>query len=224
MCAPSLSCCYWYFTYIDGGDVQGIMRAVAEGRADMAACNISITAERTTRFDFSQPIIAAGLQIIVPADSTKRTQPGLTDFLRLLFSKTMLVWFFAALTLTILPAYIVWLLERRDPDPGMSKSYFPGIFQAFGWGLGTLADAPVEMPERHWPIRAVSILWTFVSIIFIAYCTAVLTSNLTVEKINSQISTPADLVGQKVCTVANTTSPPSPGQARRGVHRHAQGQ
>lgn len=202
----------WDFTYIDGGDVQGIMRAVAEGRADMAATNISITAERSKRFDFSQPIIAAGLQIIVPADSTQRTQPGLADFLRLLFSKTMLVWFFAALSLTVLPAHIIWLLERRDPDSGMSKSYFPGVFQAFGWGLGMLADAPVETPERHWPIRAVSILWTFVSIIFIAYYTAILTSNLTVEKINSQISTPADLVGKTVCTVANTTSPPALGK------------
>ena len=197
----------WEFSYVDGGSVQGLMTAVAEGRAQMAACNLSITADRLKRFDFSQPIIAAGLQIIVPTDSTKHSQPGLVDFVRLLLSKTMLVWLFAALVLTIVPAHIIWLLERRDPRSEVSKSYFPGIFQAFGWGMGMLARIDGRFATRHWPIRAVSIVWTLVSFIFVAYYTAILTTNLTWEKINSQIASPGDLVGKKVCTVANTTSP-----------------
>jgi ABC-type amino acid transport substrate-binding protein len=68
-----------------------------------------------------------------------------------------------------------------------------------------LAAAPFD-PPRHWPIRMMTVLWTFVSIIFVAYYTAILTTNLTVARITSQINTPADLVGKKVCTVANTTS------------------
>ena len=196
----------WTYAFIDGGDVQGIMRAVAEGRADAAACNISITAEREKRFDFSQPIIAAGLQIIIPADSTKHSQPGLADFLRILFSKTMLVWFLAAMVLAIVPAHFIWFLERRASHSLVSKSYFPGIFQAFGWGMGMLSQAPVDEPRR-WQSRAVSVVWTFVSIIFVAYYTAILTSNLTEEKIDSRVSSPGDLVGKAVCTVANTTSP-----------------
>ena len=55
----------------------------------------------------------------------------------------------------------------------------------------------------------VTVLWTFVSIIFVAYYTAILTSNLTVARIQSQIGSPGDLIGKRVCTVANTTSPPS---------------
>lgn len=197
----------WEFSYVDGGNVQGLMKSVAEGRAEMAACNLSITADRLKRFDFSQPIIAAGLRIIVPADTAQRSQPGLFDFIRLLLSKTMLVWLFAALVLTILPAHLIWLLERRDPRSEVSKSYVPGIFQAFGWGMGMLARIDGRFAARHWPIRAVSIVWTLVSFIFVAYYTAILTSNLTWEKINSQIAAPGDLVGKKVCTVANTTSP-----------------
>ena len=96
----------------------------------------------------------------------------------------------------------------------VSDSYFPGIFQAFGWGLGMLAAAPFDPPKR-WPIRVVTVLWTFVSIIFVAYYTAILTSNFTVARISSQISTPADLIGKSVCTVANTTSPPA--LTKRGV-------
>jgi len=50
------------------------------------------------------------------------------------------------------------------------------------------------------------VLWAFVSIIFVAYYTATLTANLTVEKFDSQIGSPTDLVGRSVCAKANTTS------------------
>ena len=196
----------WSYTYVEGGSVQGLLQTVAAGKCDLAAADISITAEREKRFDFSQPIIAAGLQIIVPADTIERVQPGLVDFVKLLFSNTMGVWLLAALALTVVPAHVTWVMERGDPESMVARSYFPGIFQAFGWGLGMLAAAPIDAP-RQWPIRMVTVLWTFVSIIFVAYYTAILTSNLTVATIASQITSPAGLIGKRVCTVANTTSP-----------------
>ena len=198
----------WTYTYLDSGSVKGILEAVADGKSDLGACNISITADREKRFNFTQPIIAAGLQIVVPASATQTVQPGLVSFVKLLFSQTMLVWLLAALALTVVPAHIIWLMERGDPESMVSKAYFPGIFQAFGWGLGMLAAAPFD-PPRQWPIRMVVVLWTFVSIIFVAYYTAILTSNLTLATIKSQIGSPSDLIGKRVCTVANTTSPPA---------------
>ncbi|MCB0940218.1 MAG: transporter substrate-binding domain-containing protein [Mycolicibacterium sp.] len=196
----------WSLTYVDGGgSVRGLLDAVSKGRVDLAATNISITADREKYLDFSQPILTAGLQIVVPAGTTERTQPGLVDFLRLLFSKTMLFWLLAAVILTIVPAHLIWLLERRDSQAVVSKKYFPGIFQSFEWGLGMLSNAPVNEPHR-WLTRTLSVLWMFVAIAFVAYFTAILTSNLTVEKINSKVSAPADLIGKRVCAVANTTS------------------
>ena len=198
----------WRYTYVDFDNVQGLLNAVANGRADLGAAAVSITADRAKQFDFSQPMLNAGLQIIAPVSNTERVQPGLFDFLKLLFSKTMAVWLWAALVLTIVPAHIIWVMERGDPESMVSKSYFPGIFQSFGLGLGMLAAAPFD-PPRQWPIRTITILWTFISIIFIAHYTAILTTNLTVERIKSQISSPTDLVGKRVCTVVNTTSAPA---------------
>ena len=195
----------WRYTYIDSGNVAGVLAAVKEGRADFGAGNISITADRERDFDFTQPIIAAGLQMVVPASSTERVEQGLIDFLNLLFSPTMLVWLLAALALTVLPAHIIWLLELGNEESMVDRSYFPGIFQALGWGLGMLAAAPFDPPLR-WPIRVVTVIWTFVSIIFVAYYTAILTTNLTVATISSQINAPTDLIGKEVCTVADTTS------------------
>ena len=195
----------WTYDYVEGQTVQGLLSAVKDRRVDAAAAAISITSDRAEVLDFSQPILNAGLQIVIPATSMERSQPGLTNFLGLLFSRTMLVWLLAALALTVIPAHIIWLLERRHRDSMVSRSYFPGIFQAFGWGLGMLAAAPDDAP-RHWQTRALGVLWAFVSIIFVAYYTATLTANLTVAKFDAQIRTPADLVGKQVCTVTGTTS------------------
>jgi polar amino acid transport system substrate-binding protein len=195
----------WTYNYVDGKTVKGILDDATTKRADAAAAAISITADRADVVDFSQPILNAGLQIVVPAGAIERSQPGLSDFLKLLFSKTMAVWLLAAFALTVIPAHIIWVLERRHADSMVSKSYFPGIFQAFGWGLGMLAAAPDDAP-RHWQTRTLGVLWAFVSIIFVAYYTATLTANLTVEKFDSQIGSPTDLVGRTVCTIADTTA------------------
>lgn len=197
----------WTLKYVEVDDPSSpaLLKAVVGGRADAAACAISVTSDRADIVDFSQPMMSAGLQIMVPAGTTQRTQPGLVDFLKLLFSKSMLVWFWAALVLTVVPAHIIWVLERRAPSASISKSYFPGIFQAFEWGLGMLSAAPVDEPRR-WLTRTVSVVWTFVSLIFVAYYTAILTANLTVEKIDAQIRTPEDLAGKTVCTVAKSTT------------------
>ncbi len=195
----------WTLSYLDVDNVAAQLRAVGDSQADAAAGAISITADRAQRFDFSQPILNAGLQIMVPVGTNQRSNPALVDFLRLLFSQTMLIWLGVALLLTVVPAHIIWLLERRHDHSMVSHRYFPGIFQAFGWGLGMLAAQPDDSP-KHWQTRTLGLLWAFVSIIFVAYYTATLTANLTVEKFDAQISTPSDLVGKRVCTVTNTTS------------------
>lgn len=142
----------WTITYLDTGATNSTeqLTTVTDGRADAAVGSISITAERRKSFDFSQPILNSGLQIAVPIGRDKPIAPGLTDFLKLLFSSTMLVWLGVALVLTVIPAHITWLLERRHPQSMVSKSYFPGVFQAFRWSLGMLAAQPDDAP-RHRP-------------------------------------------------------------------------
>lgn len=97
----------WDISYVDVASVSDQLTAVADGRADAAAGAISITAQRSESFDFSQPILNSGLQIGVPAGASERTSPGLIDFLKLLFSKSILVWLGAALLLTVIPAHII---------------------------------------------------------------------------------------------------------------------
>jgi len=96
----------WGINYVDVKDVGEQLKAVADGRADAAAGAVSITAGRTQNFDFSQPTLNGGMQILVPAGKSETSLPGVTDFLKLLFSKSMLVWLLAALIITVIPAHI----------------------------------------------------------------------------------------------------------------------
>lgn len=191
----------WTLNYVDVPDVAAQLRAVGEGRTDAAAGAISITADRAKTYDFSQPILNAGLQIMVPTGAAAPSSPGLAGFLRLLFSKAVLIWLAAAAALAVITAHVIWLTERRRADSPMSPKYFPGVLQALGVGPGTLAARP-----GGWVHRGLGLLLAFVSIIFVAYYTATLTANQTVDRFNSQISSPSDLIGRRVCTVDKTTS------------------
>src|SRR5258707_10360923 len=51
--------------YLVMPDVGELLDAVGDGRADLGISAVSITSERESRFDFSQPILNAGLQILV---------------------------------------------------------------------------------------------------------------------------------------------------------------
>ncbi|HNP57866.1 MAG TPA: transporter substrate-binding domain-containing protein [Gordonia sp. (in: high G+C Gram-positive bacteria)] len=195
----------WTTTYRDVDSVKDQLAGVTSGAADVGAGAISITSERTARYDFSQPILNAGMQIMVPAGKQGPTTPGLRGFLDLLLSKTMLVWLASALVLALVPAHFYWFVERRHPESKISRSYFPGIVQALGAMLGSLIAAGDDAPQ-HWLTRGLFLLWAFVGVIFVAFYTANLTANLTVERFDSKISGPGDLVGNKVATVAHTTS------------------
>jgi len=185
----------------DGSALEQAMRSKT---ADLTP-TMFITSARDADFEFSYPILDAGLGIMVrEAGTTVEPATPLKDMLRLLFSRTTLEWFGVALLLAIIPAHLIWLLERRHPNGGIAnRNYIPGIFEASFWGLSTLTLQAEAMP-RQWVARAVSILWMFAGVVFVASYTARLTSTLTVERIRGSIEGPDDLPGKPVATIATS--------------------
>src|SRR5258705_10439056 len=51
--------------YLVMPDVGELLDAVGDGRADLGMAAVSITSERESRFDFSQPILTSALQILM---------------------------------------------------------------------------------------------------------------------------------------------------------------
>lgn len=144
----------------DGAALEGAMRSKS---ADLTP-SIFITSARDADFDFSYPTLESGLQIMVrETGATVGTPRPVLNMLRLLFSRTTVEWVGVALLLAIIPAHLVWLLERRHQGGIISSpNYFPGIFQAGFWGLSTLTSQAEGMPRQ--PVaRVLSILWMFAS-------------------------------------------------------------
>ncbi len=184
-------------------DVSALEEAMRSKGADLTVAML-ITSGRDEVFDFSFPTLNAGLQIMVrDTHQTASTNP-LWDLLRLIFSRTTIAWLGMALLLILIPAHLVWLLERRRKDDALSsRNYFPGIFEAGYWALSTLTTQAEAMP-RQWLARALSVLWMFAGVVFVAFYTAQLTTTLTVQQIRGAIEGPDDLPGKQVATVAHS--------------------
>ena len=114
-------------TYQVAPDVRALLGLVREKQVDAAIAAISITAAREAEFDFSQPMMSAGLQIMVRGKGKDGDANPLADLAGLIFSKGFLVWLGVALMLVLIPAHIVWFLERNHSSALLAhKAYFPG--------------------------------------------------------------------------------------------------
>ncbi len=199
-------------------EAPAVFDALRTSEADVAVSAIFYTSERDREFDFSYPILNAGLQVMVPSEGRSASEGPLRQFLRVLFSPGMIYWLAAALLLILLPAHVIWLLDRRTEE-GVSQGtkYFPAIFDALIWSAEALVSQAQQMPRRR-VARLLGILWLFTGVVFVAFFTAQLTATVTVEQLRGSINGPEDLAQRKVG--AGLGSPAIP--YLRGIGAHVQ--
>jgi len=184
-------------------DVAALTDDLRAKRVDLVASPVFITSARDEEFDFSHAIMEAGLGILV-RDDAARASP--LDLLQIFLSPTTFVWLGVALLLILIPAHIIWFLDRRSPDSVVeSEHYFPGIFHAMFWAASALVSQVQGVPGQ-WFARLFALVWMFGGVVFVAFYTAQLTSTLTVQRIRGSIKGPADLPGKQVGTVANSAA------------------
>jgi polar amino acid transport system substrate-binding protein len=185
------------------GTVTELLNTVKSKRVDAGIAAISVTSQREQDFDFSQPIFDSGLQILVRNQGHHSSIGRLVDSL---FTPALFQLLGIMLLIILIPAHIVWLVERHHKGGFLeNSSYFPGIFKACWWAAGTLATQAEEMPKSAVG-RVMAVVWMFISVVFIAYFTATVTTSLTVEQLQSNIKGPQDLPGKRVATIAGSTS------------------
>ena len=184
--------------------VKELLASVNDQEANLGIAAISITAERELQWDFSQPMFDAGLQILIAAQASETSLIG--KIVAGIFTRDFLLMIGMVIVLIAIPAHIVWFLERRPSGSLLTKrSYFPGIFEAAWWASATLATQADQMP-RSAMARIAAVIWMFSSVVFIAYFTASVTSNLTLQQLRGDIKGPEDLPGKKIASVKGSTS------------------
>ena len=191
--------------YVVAGNVADLLADVSSGKTELGISAISITAERERVFDFSQPMFDGGLQIAVAAAPSREIHP-LTSFIGFVFSTAFLEIIAAILILVLIPAPLIWLVERNSGNELLeAKTPFGQFGQAVWWSICALGGQAQDMPSRTIG-RIIAVAWMMFAVLFASYFTAAVTTRMTVRQLERGIENPRDLHGRTIVTVAGSTA------------------
>lgn len=190
------------FEFIEVTTVNEQLDTLTQGEADVAVAAISMTPERELLLDFSYPYYQAGLQILTKEESRNL----LFSLFSVLLSPHLLLIVAMLLLLLIIVGHLVWWLERKN-NPDFPPTYRAGVWEGIWWSVVTMTTVGYgDRTVKDIRGRILGIFWMFVGIFLIANFTAVVTSELTVNKLTTTVTGLDDLPGKRIATVANSTS------------------
>jgi ABC-type amino acid transport substrate-binding protein len=183
--------------------VPELIAAVQERRADVGVGALSITADREAMVDFSHSFYESGLQILAP------TQGGssiVSAFKKLLTPENAKL--LGALVIgLILISHLLWFVERQRNSESFPAGYVAGVWEATWWSICTGITGGCENKAPLGVIgRVVAIVWMLAGMALVATVTANLASTMTVENLESDIKSMADLQGKEVGTVTGSAA------------------
>jgi polar amino acid transport system substrate-binding protein len=189
--------------FVEKSNIKEILAGVKAGEGDLAIAAISITSQREQEFDFSQPMFDSGLQIMVRSENSGGF--SFWQIWNILSSGAMPFLLGLMAALIIIPSHLVWYAERRGESHFISQNYFPGIWQAAWWAIGAVAGQQPDSPASKWG-RILAAMAILVSMVFMSYFQATITSALTIQTLKGDINGPEDLAGRKVGSTAGSTT------------------
>jgi polar amino acid transport system substrate-binding protein len=190
-------------TYVIKNTLRELLEAPSNDESDLAISAISITEERELRWDFSQPMFEAGLQVLTPAEGYRS---GMSGAAGALMNPGFLPTMGFVIITALLAGHVIWFFERSSPGRTASgRRYFPGVLEATLTAPSAFA-ARAETGPKHPASRAASLLWTIIAVACIAYLAPTITSTLTAQQLRRDIRGPDDLPGRRVATVRNSTA------------------
>lgn len=174
----------------------------AESEANVIGlAGITVNEERERRMDFSHPYMQSGLRILARADTT----PSLIRIGRVFVDSGASVWLMYLVAFLILCSHLLYFAERRTR--AISRSYFPGIFEAAWCVLATMTTVGYgDITPQSWRGRFAAFLVMVTGIGLFGIVIAEMSAGLTLQRLSSEISGPDDLRGKAVATVAGSTS------------------
>jgi len=178
-----------------------MLMAVQDGRADAAIANISITSERETIMDFSQPMFESGIQVLLTPEDSKAT-----SIFSALFTPQIGLLILSSLAVLLGSGMLMWLFERRK-QPYFDRNARDAAFPAFWWALNLIVNGGFEerMPQSR-AGRFFAVLMVIGSLFFVSIFVANITAAMTVNAISEKFEGLSDLEQRQVATVTGSTS------------------
>jgi polar amino acid transport system substrate-binding protein len=191
--------------FVEGKNVADSLEKLQAGLLDVAVGGISITEERERHVDFTHAQFHTGLDILV----RKGHDRPLLNLVSSLFVKDKLPMLLALLLLVLLAGHVIWLAERSTAHQAttFSRTYVPGVFEGMYWALVTASTIGYgdKVPHR-WSGRLVAAIVIILSLPLFGCFIAQLSSDLTLQRLQSNIHGPEDLPGKRVAVVHGSTS------------------
>ncbi|MGI9420252.1 MAG: transporter substrate-binding domain-containing protein [Geminicoccaceae bacterium] len=186
--------------FVTAKSFSDMLGRVQAGEVDAAIANISITSERETAMDFSQPIFDSGLQVLI------REGVGANGVVAALFNWQIFGWLATAVLVLLAAATLMWLFERRM-QPYFEYPYREGLWRSFWWALNVVVNGGFEERiPRSWPGRFFAVCLVIASLFVVSIFVAKITATLTVGELRSQVQGYSDLYTKRVGTTSGSTS------------------
>jgi len=177
-----------------------MFKAVQTGVADGAVANISITSAREEILDFSQPIIASGLQVMLHDDNLG------SPVFEAIFSLDILIAILAAFGLLSLGGLVMWSFERKK-QPYFDRPLADAFFPSFWWALNLVVNGGFEerVPQSR-PGRVFSVILVISSLFVVSVFVAKITAAITLGAITEEINSLSDIEEHRVATTEGSTA------------------
>jgi ABC-type amino acid transport substrate-binding protein len=188
------------FRYVEFGLTE-MLEATAGGRVDGAVAALTITSDREQLLDFSHAFHPSGLAIAVPHHNS-----NLLALLVRFISPGFLAVIGALLALLIAVGVLIWLAERRA-NAQFQRNPLSGIGSGVWWSAVTMTTvgygdkAPTSLLGR-----SIGMVWMFAGLIAISTFTAAITTALTVNELDSAITSIDNLRSNRVLALRGSTS------------------
>ncbi len=182
------------------GSFGEMLDRVSAAEVDGAIANISVTSAREEQMDFSQPIFASGIRIMIPAAG------GEAPFLRAVFSRNVLFAVLIAVAGLFGVGMLMWVFERRA-QPYFDRPAKDAVFPSFWWALNLIVNGGFEerMPQTR-PGRFFAVLMVIASLFLVSIFVASITASVTVNALQANVTSINDLDGRRVGTVTGSTA------------------
>ncbi|RWS30516.1 glutamate receptor ionotropic: kainate 2-like protein [Leptotrombidium deliense] len=186
------------------GSWSGLMRELLENRIDLAINDLTITQERRSWVDFTQPFMNLGISILI-----RKQEPPPTDYFSFLAPFSLEVWLYV-LTAFLGVSLLMYITSRITPyewvsshmcetEPEELENQF-SLGNCLWFTLGSIMQQGSDLAPRALSTRALASVWGFFTLIMVSSYTANLAAVLTVSRMESPIASADDLVRQTKIT------------------------
>ncbi len=193
----------WKYKYVNFNTVNEALHSLNRDQLDMVVGPISITSQRVTEMNFSQPYYQSSLAIVSRIDNV-----NLWDRVKPFFSFRLLTAIGLFLLILAMVGALLWLAERKESPEQFPKNPIKGIANGMWLAIVTMSTtgygdmAPVTLRGR-----VVAGAWMIVSIIFATSMVAGIASTLTLSGLGtSTITNVEQLSNKNVVTIVGSPS------------------